>query len=188
MRSTYRYTPLLAWALTPNIWISSVFGKLVFIAFDLLVGHLLYQILHNLGHSKTTCHYSALLWLFNPLCATVSSRGNAESVVAWLVLMSLYLLLQRRIAASAVFYALSVHFKIYPVTFALPIYLYLGMPSDTSSSSNKLDTAFRRKGSSLKSLNFLHFLLGLAPNKERLIFISTGAAVLGTLTAFFYWM
>ena len=167
-----------------------MFGKLVFIAFDLLVGHLLYQILHNLGHSKSTCQYSALMWLFNPLCATVSSRGNAESVIAWLVLMALSLLLQGRIAASAVFYALSVHFKIYPVTFALPIYLYLGMPSEEMSrSSHKARDAGSQHNEKISSRsNILQVLLSLGPNKKRVVFISTAAAVLGFLTAIFYWM
>ncbi|GFR85391.1 GPI mannosyltransferase 1 [Elysia marginata] len=189
LRPTYRYTPLLAWILTPNIWISNVFGKLVFITFDLLIGYLLYQILHKLGHSKTACRYSALMWLFNPLCATVSSRGNAESVIAWLVLMTLSLLLQGRIAASAVFYALSVHFKIYPVTFALPIYLYLGMPSETAESSTYVTEADSKGKSKYLSISkFVQVLLSLAPNKKRLVFISTAAAVLGTLTALFYRM
>ncbi|RUS90035.1 hypothetical protein EGW08_002222 [Elysia chlorotica] len=190
LRSTYRYTPLLAWILTPNIWMSNVFGKLVFITFDLLVGHLLYQILHQFGHSKSTCQYSALLWLFNPLCATVSSRGNAESVIAWLVLMALSLLLQGRIAASAVFYALSVHFKIYPVVFALPLYLYLGIPSGASSSSSHkaVDVGRKYKEQNSSRSNVLELLLSLGPNRKRVIFISTAAAVLGSLTAIFYWM
>ncbi|GFN92329.1 GPI mannosyltransferase 1 [Plakobranchus ocellatus] len=191
LRPTYRYTPLLAWILTSNIWISQLCGKVIFITFDLFVGQLIYQILIRLGHKKKICQYSALIWLLNPLCATVSSRGNAESVVAWLVLMTLSLLLQRKTAASAIFYALSIHFKIYPVTFALPIYLYLGMPSEPgtlllhkedSSSAKKFN-----KGRNIK-VDVLKLVTHLLPNKERLIFMTVTSAVLGTLTLIFYWM
>lgn len=43
-RHTFRYSPLLAFILTPNIFIHKSFGKLLFTVFDILVGVLIYAI------------------------------------------------------------------------------------------------------------------------------------------------
>ena len=125
MRPTYRYTPLLAWILQPNIWLSDIFGKVLFVVFDIVAGYLIHNILNRQGVSHGKSVFCASLWVINPLSATVSTRGNAESVMAFLVLLTLKFLLEDRIIPAAMAYALSIHFKIYPVTYALPIYFAL---------------------------------------------------------------
>lgn len=70
----------------------------------------------------------ACVWLFNPLSVTVSTRGNAESLLAVLVLFSLLLLTHRgytNLLLSGLTYGLSVHMKVYPVTYALALYLHI---------------------------------------------------------------
>ncbi|BFZ12549.1 hypothetical protein BsWGS_15588 [Bradybaena similaris] len=177
LRATYRYTPLLAWALIPNLWLGSLFGKLIFIIFDILVGHTIYRLVTNLGHDSSTARNCALVWLLNPLPITVSSRGNAESVMAYLVLMTLLYLVQGKVVASAVYYALAIHFKIYPVVYALPIYLYLG-GTDRNIQSKPRKEPISWTMSSVMS--------NLLPNRDRIVFITTSALVLGMLTSFFY--
>jgi len=81
----------------------------------------------NNGNSKQAV-ICASVWLFNPLSVTVSTRGNAESLMAVLVLSTLFLIAcsnRTGILLSAVTYGLSVHMKIYPVTYALALYLHI---------------------------------------------------------------
>ena len=125
LRETYRYTPLLAILLSPNIYFFYSFGKVVFILCDVLCGVLIREILLMRGVNN---HYSLLcssIWLLNPVTATVSSRGNAEPLITGLILLTIYLLMLKCTIAAAVSYGLAVHMKIYPVIYALPLYLFL---------------------------------------------------------------
>lgn len=124
-RSTFRYTPLLALLLVPNVYLSLLFGKLLFGFCDLLSGLLMFRLLVLRGASHGSACVSCGLWLLNPLPMAVSTRGNAESVLAVLVLSTLLCLQLRKHTTAALLFGLSVHMKIYPVTYALPIALAL---------------------------------------------------------------
>ncbi len=124
-RPTYRYTPLLALILTPNHYLFFSFGKFVFVTFDLLTGWLIYKVLSLRHISETLKLLSCACWLLNPLTATVSSRGNAESLLSFLVLSCLYLLICRRTIAAAVLFGLAVHMKIFPIMYSLPMFLFI---------------------------------------------------------------
>lgn len=134
-RETYRYTPLLAALLTPNIWLHASFGKYLFAACDILVGVLLHRLLraHILvapappaaadapaeGRAlerKATLY--AALHLLNPLVFSISTRGSSESTLGALVVATLYFALSRRWDAAAVLLGLATHWKIYPVIYA----------------------------------------------------------------------
>ncbi len=129
-RSTFRYTPLLALVLAPGVLLSSVCGKLLFVGCDLLSALLLFWLLILRGSARSSARLLCGLWLFNPLTVAVSTRGNAESLLAVLVLSTLLCLESRRRTSAALLFGLAVHMKIYPVTYALPVALSLcGAPS-----------------------------------------------------------
>eukprot|EP00913_Durusdinium_trenchii_P025382 g23828.t1 len=111
----YRYTPLLAYILVPNRWMKC-WGKLLFSALDLVVGCFL----------QTCGSLRLALWLFNPFCFTISTRGSGESVIAVLIHAMIYFLekemlglgqLLRRVSVAAVLFGLAVHWRIYPVIY-----------------------------------------------------------------------
>lgn len=117
-RATYRYTPLLAVILTPNLLVHPAFGKVLFAAADLAVAVLLHRLLVRRGSSprSATTTVSAV-WLLNPIIANISTRGSSESILGLLVVGCLSLAEQRRWDGAAVLFGLAVHFKLYPVIY-----------------------------------------------------------------------
>lgn len=125
-RPTYRYTPILAILLIPNITLHKAFGKSLFVLCDICAGCLIYVILITQKVDRSTAVRCSWLWFFNPFIIIVSTRGNAESVLAVLVLSTLYFMVTKHFTLSAIMLAFSVHFKIYPAIYALPLYLLVG--------------------------------------------------------------
>ncbi|RSL44341.1 GPI mannosyltransferase 1 [Fusarium sp. AF-6] len=116
-RDTYRYTPLLAWLLLPTVRFSA-FGKLVFAAADLLAGWLMLRVLRRRGMDEATAGGFAALWLWNPMVATISTRGSSEGLLGVLTMGLLWAVERRRISLAAVILGIAVHFKIYPFIYA----------------------------------------------------------------------
>ena len=181
-RATFRYTPLLAWALTPNIFLHPFFGKLLFILFDILTGHLIFTILRHNGFPESTARVSSLLWLLNPLPMTVSSRGNAESVMAYLVLQTISLLQRRKIVLAAFLYALAVHVKIYPATYAPVVYLFLEYEQGVLNQKTLTDEFVGKTRSGV----VLDFLWSLRPTWNRVKFGVVAGITIVLLTTAFY--
>jgi len=125
-RHTYRYTPLLAYMMIPNITMLHSFGKFMFCFSDIWASYILQKIL------KKTTKFSAekidglvLIWALNPLIVNVSTRGNADTMVGLMVVGVLNMLLDERYKSAAFLYGFVVHFKIYPIIYALPMYFWI---------------------------------------------------------------
>lgn len=125
LRDTYRYTPLLSWLFMANHYFESFhLAKLIFVVFDVLTGIIILRLLPRKMASMTRCKVAAL-WLLNPMVITISTRGNAETILCFLVMLVVLALKNRYYFLGSLLFGLSIHLKIYPIIYALPITVYL---------------------------------------------------------------
>lgn len=125
LRDTYRYTPLLAWALVPTSWGGAWFdfGKAVFAFSDIIAGWLIYRILRSShGMQPGRAMMYASIWLLNPMVAQISTRGSSEGLLIVMIMALLWTSLQRRYMLSGAILGMAVHFKIYPFIYAASIF------------------------------------------------------------------
>jgi phosphatidylinositol glycan class M len=184
-RTTYRYTPLIAYLLTPNIYLTPLWGKFLFMVADLLIGALLENILaQTSNYSADHVRQCVALWLLNPIAINVSTRGNAESVVALLIVLALCHLYQGHTSTTSLvtgsaLYGLSVHFKIYPILYSLPLFFFLGR----NYRLRHLKTRTKKGNGPEPFMNF-----GAYFNHASLTFFAVSATVFVLLTAAMYWL
>ena len=75
--------------------------------------------------------------------AIISARGNAESVLAFLVLFTCWCIRTKRLKLAGLVYGFSVHLKIYPIIYCIP--LWFGVDYAITSSSNSEKNVSRNK-------------------------------------------
>ena len=152
-RPTYRYTPLLAWIMTPNILLNSCFGKCLFSLIDIANGFIIYEDV-TMRFGSDWALRSLCVWLFNPITLVVSTRGNAESLITLVVLLTLRFHRQSQFLASGIFLGLATHLKIYPIIYSVVLY---------TSASSSITTLFQSLKPNLKRLQLVFgFCLSLA--------------------------
>lgn len=133
-RATYRYSPLLAYFLVPNIVCFPIWGKILFGIADLSVGVLIYRILLLMKSPKSEASRFSAYWILNPLAVNVSTRGNGDALVGVMILACVWLILNHHYKKAGLLYGLAVHFRIYPIVYALAIFLFLGPSSEREES------------------------------------------------------
>lgn len=191
-RHTYRYSPILAYIVIPNLIIHSAFGKVLFSLIDIFVGILIKKIVLNENEETFITNFlavsggkhrqpiklpqkyikwadwSALIWLYNPLTMVIATRGNGDSLASLLVLLSIYFLLHRHKHASqfiiaGFFHGLAIHLRLYPIVFSLPLYLTL-----------------TRSGKSRAQY--------LLPNRNKILLVISTISTLAGITYLFYYL
>ncbi|CAD7088983.1 unnamed protein product [Hermetia illucens] len=189
-RHTYRYSPLLAFLMIPNLIVHESFGKVLFSLCDIMSSVLIRSIVFNelkqgyipksKQHSKkgdatsrTPDKYrkwseiAAYIMLYNPMGIIISSRGSNDAVSNFLILLTFYYIQKandnlKYSFCAGIFHGLAIHFRIFPIIFSLAYYL-------TLSGSNQ---------SIWKAL--------LLPNKKQICLAFTTVVTLSTVTFFFY--
>ena len=184
LRDTYRYTPLLAILLSPNIYFFYSFGKVVFIICDVFCGVLIREILRLRGISNNCSLLCCSIWLLNPVTATVSSRGNAEPLITGLILLTIYLLMMKCTTGAAISYGIAVHMKIYPIIYALPLYLFL----NSDYSGKTMDTPTKAGFVTAPAIHgrIFNWRLEELLSKDRKTFVMTSIATFTLTTALMY--
>lgn len=114
-RATYRYPPILAVILTPNVLLHEAFGKIIFSCLDIAVGVLICNIVRRRGFGERSAQLAAWTWLFNPFTCTISTRGSCEALTAVLMLYCVDALTRGATAQAALAYGTVVHFRLYPI-------------------------------------------------------------------------
>jgi phosphatidylinositol glycan class M len=117
-RATFRYPPMLAWLLVPNVAVAW-FGKALFCAADLAAGWAIAR-LSAPQHASA----AAASWLLNPVVINISTRGNCDAIVCLALLLLALALVHHRIGAASALLGAAVHFRLFPVLFAPALALF----------------------------------------------------------------
>lgn len=141
-RHTYRYTPLLAFILTPNIYLNKDFGKVLFSLIDVVVATLIKRILTRQKCNDKVINISVFLWLYNPLTVIISTRGNADTLAVLPVILTLNYLQTDEFLLAGLLHGFAVHFRLYPIIFSLSMFLSINESNRLLPSLNQLKFVF----------------------------------------------
>lgn len=169
-RTTYRYTPLLAVIMTPNIWLHISFGKYLFAMCDIINGIIIRNLLvahvlnprpvrrssgasqsksvsprrnRQLTDVQEMATFLSSMHLMNPMVFAISTRGSSEAILCTLVLLTLSYLLSKRWNAAAILLGVSVHWKIYPVIYGFSCVTVIGSLTRARNSHPSANLSFR---------------------------------------------
>nr|GEW05200.1 GPI mannosyltransferase 1 [Tanacetum cinerariifolium] len=195
-RSTYRYSPLIAYLLTPNSFIHQSWGKFIFSVSDLLVGYFMRTILKLRGVPENLSIYSVIVWLFNPFTFTIGTRGNCEPIVCAIILWIIICLMRGNLFQGAVWYGLVVHMRIYPIIYALPIVILLDplhfkhgkKPSVIEWSSRDVKPGASLGLDKSSNLNRLWVLFSSIFTRSRILFGLISATIFFFFTGLFFYL
>jgi phosphatidylinositol glycan class M len=119
-----------------------------------------------------------MAWVYNPLALIIATRGNADSISAMLVLVTLLLLEKQYFLLAGVMHGLAIHVRLYPIAFSLAMYLSVHKDRHTSLTRKSMCSSC---GNAMKQL-----LLDLYPTWNHVKLVLSCVATLGSLTGVCY--
>lgn len=66
-----------------------------------------------------------MIWTLNPMILNINTRGSSESLLIAMVLLSVAAIKKAQFGRAAVLWALSVHWKVYPIIYGASILIAL---------------------------------------------------------------
>ncbi|XP_022910855.2 uncharacterized protein [Onthophagus taurus] len=175
-RDTYRYSPILAFLMVPNVLIHQSFGKWFFSLFDVIAGYLIYKIVklnslvnHDKNDLEVKAKISSFFWLYNPSVFIISTRGNCDAISSIFVLLTIYLLQCDSQFLAGLIHGFVIHFRLYPLMYSLAYFM-----NQNSKTNLKLT-----------KIVYIKYLI---PNFKQLKLIFGTLLALISLTTFFYFL
>lgn len=189
--TSFRYSPLVAYAALPNIWVHPASGKVLFCLCDLIIAWLLIALERHRsrGHAQELREggagldlAGASLWLFCPYTAAISTRGSCDSLSSALLVGMLWCLEANRegaewrtvaLAGASVLYGTAVHLRVFPIIYCVPLFLWLHSSYRSSAAGGAPVPLWKKI---------------LQPNKSQVAFGVLSAATFLGLTGLFYYL
>ena len=158
-RETFRYSPIIAWLVIPNNYISQDYGKILFSCIDTICSYIMHLIILQLQPERSSsdegdirqfsCNSNILslnptsvvwLWALNPLSIVLSTRGSFDCISNLMLVMTMFHVIKKHFVFAGLWYGLFIHFRIYPIIYILVFLVYIFNNHKTSavdSSSQK---------------------------------------------------
>lgn len=126
-RETYRYSPIMAYVMLPNIYIHRTIGKYIFSICDVYSGYLIEALLRKQTKSKNEneFQFNSCLQYYNPLSIIICTRGSSDSLVIFIILKIVILIEENKIFSAGLLFGFAVHFRIYPIIYSLCLFFYI---------------------------------------------------------------
>lgn len=156
-RFTYRYPPLLAILMVPNIKYNYQIGKVIFSLFDSLIVYMIYLILEesnmisNTANSQnssqddqsfvrepvssgSTSSASSWLWALNPVSINICTRGSSDAISNLGILLYIHLIHKDYVFVSGILFGVLIYWRLYPIIYLPAVLAHLVSGENTSKS------------------------------------------------------
>ena len=188
-RETFRYSPLMAYIMIPNIYISRMFGKFLFCFADVVCAYYIENILKKKenNYNKDSYALNSVFQLYNPISIAICTRGSSDSLTILLLFYIINCIQNEKILLSGVLFGLIVHFRIYPIIYSVALFLFISFKSTSTIDNIKESSASSRIMQGVNYvLNILKQSLNVRKNSKAWLFFISSIVTFIILNYIFY--